>query len=91
MGTSERKDEKIKQVIQLMDMILEDVAMPKNIRTAMEAARTKLKEPGGDADVRAGGAIYCLGEVSEDINLSAHARIQIWNVLSALETVKEIK
>jgi len=87
---NEKKEEKIKQILELIDIILEDVAMPKNIRTAMEAARTKLKES-GDSDVRAGGAIYCLGEVSEDINLSAHARIQIWNVLSALETIKEIK
>ena len=87
---NEKKEEKIKQILELMEVILEDVAMPKNIRTAMEAARTKLKES-GDPDVRTGGAIYCLGEVSEDINLSAHARIQIWNVLSALETVKEIK
>ena len=86
---NEKKEQKIGQILELIALILEDVAMPKNIRAAMEAARARLKEE-GDPDVRAGGAIYCLGEVSEDINLSAHARIQIWNVLSALETIKEI-
>jgi len=85
---NEHKEEKIKQILNVMDMMLSDVAMPKNIKTAVETARTKLREP-GDPDVRAGGAIYCLNEVSEDINLSAHARTQIWSILSALETVKE--
>jgi len=84
------KDEKLQQILELMNMTLQDVAMPKNIKTAVEAARTKLQEE-GDADVRAGGAIYCLGEIGEDINISAHARTQIWRILSALETVKELK
>ena len=88
--SNEHKDEKIKQILEIMDMMINDVAMPKNIRTAVDTARTKLREP-GEPDVRVGSAIYCLNEVSEDINLSAHARTQIWNILSALETVKEIE
>jgi len=87
---NEKKEEKVKQILEIVDMMINDTAMPKNIRAAVENAKIRLNEP-GEPDVRVGGAIYCLNEVSEDINLSAHARTQIWSILSALETVKEIQ
>jgi hypothetical protein len=81
-------EEKIEQIISLMNLLMEDMSVPRNIKKAVEEARRRLQEK-GDPVVRAGGAIYSIGEVSEDINLPPHARTQIWHILSALETVKE--
>jgi len=81
-------EEKIAQIISLMEMMLEDSSIPKNIKRAVESARKNLQEE-GDAVVRAGGAIYNIEEVSEDINLPQHARTQIWQILSALENIKD--
>ena len=81
-------EEKISQIISLMEMMLEDSSIPKNIKRAVESAKKSLEEE-GDPVVRAGGAIYNIEEISEDINLPQHARTQIWQILSALETIKE--
>jgi len=80
-------EEKIKQVIKLMDVLVEDTSVPKNIRKAVSDARAKLltdEEP----VVKASSAVYLLNEVSEDINMPMHARTQIWTIVSALETIR---
>ena len=81
-------EEKIAQIVSLMEMMLEDSSIPKNIKRAVESAKKNLQ---GDEDpvVKAGGAIYNIEEVSEDINLPQHARTQIWQILSALENIKD--
>ena len=80
-------EEKIKQVIKLMDMLAEDASVPKNIRKAVSEARVKLLAK-DEPVVRASSAIYILNEVSEDINMPMHARTQIWTIVSALETIR---
>lgn len=81
-------DERIARIISLMDTMLEDVTIPKNVKRAISDAKAKLQE-GGDPTVQAGSAIYLLEEMSEDINLPPHARTQLWSLLSALERIKE--
>ncbi len=80
-------EEKIKQVLQLMELLEEDTSVPKNIRKAVSEARAKLMTK-DDPVVRASSAIYSLNEVSEDINMPMHARTQIWTIVSALEQIK---
>ena len=81
-------DERINQIISLMDSMLDDGTIPKNVKRAISDAKAKLRE-GGEPTVQAGSAIYLLEEMSEDINLPPHARTQIWNLLNALERIKE--
>lgn len=80
-------EKKIKQIISLMDLVMNDNSIPKNIRRAVSEAKEKLK---GKEDIvaRATSAIYLLDEVSNDANMPMHARTQIWTILSALETIK---
>jgi len=83
----ENNDEKIKQIINFMDDLLGDTSVPKNIKRAITDAKNKLlmKE---DPVLRASSAIYFLESISEDINLPMHARTQIWQIVSVLETIK---
>ncbi|VVC71638.1 Uncharacterised protein [uncultured archaeon] len=85
---NEKAEEKIKQVISLMEFILNDTSIPKNVRKAVGDAREKLNAK-DDLIVRTSGAIYALDEVSNDINMPAHARTQIWTIVSALESIRE--
>jgi Uncharacterized protein conserved in archaea len=80
------REEKIKQIISLMDLMLEDMSVPRNVKKSVEDAKKRLLEK-GDPTVRAGAAVYYLEEMSEDINLPPHARTQIWQILSALESI----
>ena len=43
----------------------------------------------GDKVAAMSSAVYDLDAVSNDINMPAHARTLIWNILSELEALKE--
>ena len=79
--------DKVDQLVSLIDLVIGDTSIPKNIRKAMSDAKEKLLTE-EDLTVSASSAIYILNEVSEDINMPMHARTQLWTILSALETVK---
>ncbi|VVB73961.1 Uncharacterised protein [uncultured archaeon] len=85
---TDERDVKIGQIVSLIDMVLEDMSVPRNVKRAMEDAKRRLNEK-EDPVVRAGGAIYSLEGLSEDVNLPPHARTQIWQILSALESITE--
>ena len=80
-------EEKIAQIVKLMEMLVEDTSVPKNVRKAVSEARVKLQTK-DEPVVRASSAVYLLNEVSEDINMPMHARTQIWTIVSALEQIR---
>lgn len=84
---ADENERKISQIIEHMDMLMGDNTIPKNIKKAISDAKEKLSAP-GDPVFRASSAVYTLENVSEDINLPMHARTQIWNIVSSLETIK---
>ena len=78
----------LEEVIKLMQDVAEDRSVPRNIRnTILDAVeKTKLKENGG---VNYSTAIYLLDDISNDINMPSHARTDIWEIISMLESIKE--
>ncbi|MBS3815136.1 MAG: UPF0147 family protein [Hadesarchaea archaeon] len=82
------QEEKLNQVMEIMDQVSEDMSVPRNIRRAAKEAKEALKEDNGPV-VKAASAISILDEISNDPNMPVHARTTIWNALSVLETVKE--
>lgn len=82
--------ERIRQVCALIDPIIEDRSVPRNIRSLLEVARDRmLKEADTDPRVAMASAIYALDEASNDINMPGHMRTSVWNVISELERLKE--
>lgn len=81
-------EEEIAEIIGMIDNLLQDFSVPRNVRKALEEAKNRL---GGNEElsVRISAAVYAIETVSEDVNLPAHARTQLWAVLSALEGVKK--
>ena len=79
-------DDKVKEIVTLMEMVIEDTAVPKNIRKVVQEAREHLKSQ-EELTTRVSSAIYSLDGVDEDINMPMHARTQIWTILSALESL----
>ena len=88
MNKPDPREERIGQIVSVIDNVLQDMSVPRNVKRAMEDAKRRLNEQ-GDPVVRAGGAIYSLEGLSEDVNLPPHARTQIWQILSALESITE--
>lgn len=79
-------DDKVKEIVSLMDMVIDDTSVPKNIRKVVQDARVHLKSQ-EELTTRISSAIYSLDGVDEDINMPMHARTQIWTILSALESM----
>lgn len=81
-------DDKVKEIVSLMDLVIEDTAVPKNIRKVVQEARDHLRS-NEELTTRISSAIYSLDGVDEDINMPMHARTQVWTILSALESMEK--
>lgn len=84
-------EQKLSQIISILDTLIEDSSIPRNVRARMGDARAKLggEEAKSDLSTALSGAIYALDEISNDINLPTHARTMVWNLLSELEGLKQ--
>lgn len=78
----------ITEINRQIDTITGDLSVPKNVRSAVNEAKSKLNAE-GDYIMRVSGAIYNIDSISNDINLQPQARTVIWNILSMLESIKE--
>ncbi len=78
----------IKEITGLLDNVIEDSSVPKNIRKAVSDARERLQAD-DEVIVNVSAAIYSLESVAEDVNMPPHARMQIWSIMSELESLKE--
>lgn len=85
----EKIEERIDGIIFLMEPVMEDNRVPRNIRHALSEAKGKLQQETGDLDVNIASAIYLLDEISNDINMPSHTRMDIWSIISELEKFKE--
>ncbi len=80
-------EQKVAEVIELIDNVGGDTSVPKNIRRALSEAKERLKGT-EELPTRVSAAVYAIEAVSEDINMPMHARTQIWAIMSALESIK---
>lgn len=80
---------KVEEIIEMIDNVVDDTSVPKNIRRSLTEAKERLK---GDEELstRSSAAVYAIEAISEDINMPMHARTQIWAILSALESLKTV-
>ncbi|MCK4443249.1 MAG: UPF0147 family protein [Thermoplasmata archaeon] len=81
-------DEKLKQVMDVLDMLAEDTSVPRNIRRGATEAKDLLLKEEDALDVRVASAIFMMDELANDPNIPLHGRTLIWNIISQLETIK---
>ncbi len=77
----------IKQCVEVLERIMSDDTVPRNIRRSTENMKSILLNDKDPEAVRASSAISILDEISNDPNIPLHTRTLIWNVASQLETV----
>jgi len=76
------------EVLALMENVVEDTGVPRNIRKAVEDAKKKVEK--GLEATGLSMAIYLLDDISNDINMPSHTRTEIWDIISKLEAIKEM-
>jgi uncharacterized protein (UPF0147 family) len=74
------------EMIQIMEEILSDRAVPRNIRAKVEEATAKVKLNNATT---LSEAIYLLDDISNDVNMPDHTRTDIWHLISLIEEAKE--
>ena len=78
----------LKEISAMIDNLVVDTSIPKNIRRALSEAKSRL-DSDEEQSVKISAAIYVIESITEDINMPAHARTQIWAIMSALEALTE--
>ncbi len=81
----------ISMVLELLDNLLSDTTIPRNIRRTVEEAKKRVEASNNEKEleVNIAQAIYLLDDALNDINLPFHARPDIMSVISELEGIKE--
>ncbi|MCR4369150.1 MAG: UPF0147 family protein [archaeon] len=82
--------EQVDFVAELMDSIMDDSSVPRNIRKNIEQAREKISRSSEEQlSINLTNAIYLMEDVSNDINMPSHTRTEIWTIISELEAIRE--
>ena len=80
---------KASDVVEIINGIVEDPTLPKNIKAKLEEITSELKEAqSNDLKLRADKCIHQLDDISSDVNLQPFVRTQIWSIVSMLEALE---
>ncbi len=81
------QEEKLRQVTVVIDQLIEDNSVPRNIRRGAEDAKERLLNQEEALDVRVASAVSTLDDLANDPNIPLHGRTVIWNIISGLESI----
>jgi len=74
-------------VIALLESILTDRGVPKNVKSSVDEAVKILKNPKASS-TKIAETVSILDEIGTDPNLSVYTRTMLWDAVSKLETMK---
>lgn len=80
-------NQNIDEVCEILEYIMNENSVPRNIREAANESNKLLKDEEKDQSVRISTVLGKLDEISNDPNIPVHARTLIWEVLSKLEAI----
>jgi len=76
------------ELVDLMQDVLSDHSVPRNVRNAIEEAMQKVS--GKKVKIESlSTAVYMMDDISKDLNLPSHTRTDIWEIISRMESIKE--
>ncbi|MDD2678891.1 MAG: UPF0147 family protein [Candidatus Nanoarchaeia archaeon] len=81
--------ENIESSIGLLDEIIDDSSVPKNIKQTCEKVKSILIGS-GDEKVRIDDAVQNLDLLADNASVPTYTRMQIWNIVSLLESSQNI-
>lgn len=79
-------EEKLQSVIELIDELIDDQFIPKNVREKLGRMKVNLSED-IELSLRINKCLDTLEEISNDSNLQSFTRTQLWNIASQLESI----
>ncbi len=89
VGKDQINEMKLNQVVTMLNRIIVDSGIPRNIRRAAFEALKMLNDKSLSPGVRAANAVSVLDEISQDPNMPSYARTLIWNIIAVLSSVRD--
>ena len=80
--------QQIENLKSMIDDVLKDRGIPKNIRTVIEDVKSKISSANPKSEDFS-STIYALYDISNNINMPAYTRTSIWEIISEMERIKE--
>ncbi|NPA74887.1 MAG: UPF0147 family protein [Euryarchaeota archaeon] len=87
---ADEKEKLYNEIVAIMEDMIEDTSIPRNIRRGITHAKETLIEEGKALDVRVASAIFELDEIANDPNIPVHGRTVVYMVMSKLETLSKM-
>jgi len=84
----ESSNDIIKQCTEVLDRIINDDSVPRNIRRSADNIKNVLSSEKDPVSTRAAQVISKLDDMSNDPNVPLHTRTMIWNLSSRLESAQ---
>jgi uncharacterized protein (UPF0147 family) len=78
---------RLQSIIEALKELTNDSTVPRNIKSKVDSVVRCLSEE-SDLSIRVNKALGELDEISDDSNLQAYTRTQIWNITSMLEMIR---
>lgn len=79
--------ESLVEIMEWLNSIEKDTTVPKNVRAKVKNAMGILTdEQEVNIDMKIDRSLQELGDIAEDPNIPQHTRMQIWSVVSLLES-----
>lgn len=78
----------LSDVLELLEIIVDDPSISKNIRSVLREIKAELENCEGDPAIKIDAALQRIEDLGLDPNLPIYARTQIWNLTSLLEAAK---
>jgi len=79
-------EEKIEGIVEVLEELMDDNTVPRNVKNKISEAVSALKEK-AELSLRTNKALNILDDISDDNNIQAYTRTQIWNIVSTLESL----
>ncbi len=80
-------DDCFKDVIEVLNQIEVDFSVPKNVREKVKNATSALCVDDCEVKVKIDRSLQELDDISDDPNVPSYTKMQIWNVVSLLESI----
>ena len=81
-----RDMEQLQMIMQDLSSIESDASIPKNVRQKVKLAIEILNAEDKNLNLRIDKSIQELGDVADDPNVPQYTKMQIWSVVSQLES-----
>jgi len=93
MPTGKGITEEVKKAFQSVEVLLQgmikDRSVPRNIKRIAQNGINELKKEGETAGVISSNVMYMVDDLSQDTNCPFHTRTTIYRIISILEKIKD--